>query len=321
MGKEYIYNKQCRYCGKELTSETTSRNFINDQNFICFECIEKERRAPERYRFSKLEKLYDPGKNKAHEAIYKKAQVHTDQVEVREELLLVSPKPKERIYPNPKGRPIIIRHHEIMCRDCDMVLTTTNAYPEEVRSGHYTCKKCKAIIRDECNNDPLHKEKKEIKTILHKIYARRRLKQFTWEYVNIRFSKIKETKTLQVDKEEYDKTVKLFGEEYAAKRYRPRTGNALQTSFGDLSSRDGCKKLLALFEYELYKSRHSGKRKKEKYEARLYLKRFDSDFNKTIDYNTGTNSDNYEVRDTYYDQAYSGLEYKPKVWDPYIPEV
>ena len=158
----------------------------------------------------------------------------------------------------------------------------------------------------------------EIRSLLHKLYARRRLKQFTWEYVKARFAEPAMPKTQQVEKEEYDKVVKLFGEEYAAKRFRPRYSFSLQASFGDLASREGCKKLLALFEYELYKSRFSGKRKKEKFEARQYLKMFDP----TPGYDELMSAkDPTYVHDRYYEEAYCGKSYKPKTWDPYSPEV
>jgi len=315
MGTEHKYEKECRYCGKQLTSETTSRNFINDQNYICFGCVSKQM-TPGGYKISKLERIYDPNKNKIHNEIYKKAQQHTDQVEYREELL-VMPTVREKLYPSPKGRSIVVRHMEIECRDCHTILTTTNAYPEEVRTGHYICKKCISIIREDRENNPLYQERKALKSILLKLYARRRLKQFTWEYVEKRFFGIKELLVPQANKEEYDKTVKLFGEEYAAKRFRPKTTNALQESFGNLSTREGCVRLLVLFEYELYKSQHAGKRKKQVYEAKQYLKMFDPDYNHMkTDKNTGTDPDYYNTYDKYTEQAYAGATYKLKVWDP-----
>lgn len=325
MGKEYKYNKQCRYCGKELTSETTSKNFINDRNYICFDCASR-RMSSGGYRIRNLEQVYDPNRNKIHNEIHRKAQLHTNQTEVREEEVLKSFIPKERKYPNPKGRSIIVRHMEVVCRDCDTVLTTTNAYPEQVRNGMYFCKKCLCINREELNNDPLYKEKKEIKSILHKLYARRRLKQFTWKYVEQRFVKPVELTVPQIDKEEYDKTLKLFGEAYVTKRFKPKYSFSLQMSFGDISSREGCKKLLSLFEYELYKSRHAGKRKRERHEAIQYIKAFDPAF-RTMTYdqielkkhNSSSDEDCY-VHDPLYEEAYEKTTYKPKIWDPYESE-
>jgi len=268
MGKEYKYEKECRYCGKELTSETTSRNFINDRNYICYDCIEG-RMSSGGYRIRNLEQVYDPNRNKIHGEIIRKTQMHTNQVGVREESSIELVAPKEKIYPNPKGRSIIVRHREVECIKCHTILTTTNAYPERVKNkGMYVCKHCKYEDDKERDTDPLYKDKMIIKSILHKLYARRRLKQFTWEYVEKRFFGIKELLIPQANKEEYDKTVKLFGEEYAAKRFRPKTTNALQESLGTLSTREGCKRLLVLFEYELYKSQHAGKRKKQVYEAK-----------------------------------------------------
>jgi len=320
MGKEYKYNKQCKFCGKELTSETTSKNFINDQNYMCFNCA-SGRMSSGGYRIHNLERTYDPNKNKTHNEIHRKAQLHTNQIEIHEEKISKSVGLKEKIYPTPKGRSIIIRHMEIECPKCHTILTTTNAYPERVRSGRYICNQCMREDREEANTDPLYNDKKEIKSILHKLYARRRLKQFTWEYVKTRFVKMQESTVPQIDKEEYDKTINLFGEEYASKRFKPKTNNALQMSFGDLSSREGCKRLLSLFEYELYKSRHAGKRKKEKFETRQYLKMFDPEYNRQKDNNIGGNPDDYGIHDKYFEEAYTKTTYKPKLWDPYTQEV
>lgn len=325
MGKEYKYNKQCRYCGKELTSETTSKNFINDRNYICFDCALKRMRSGGN-KFRNLEQVYDPNRNKIHGEIQRKAQLHTNQTDIGEEEVLKSFIPKERKYPSPKGRSIVVRHMEVVCRDCDTVLTTTNAYPEQVRNGMYFCKKCLCINREELNNDPLYKEKKELKSILHKLYARRRLKQFTWKYVEQRFVKPVELAVPQIDKEEYDKTVKLFGEAYATKRFKPKYSFSLQMSFGDLSSREGCKKLLALFEYELYKSRHAGKRKKETHEAQTYLRLFDSSYNTKRNENEDIKDpDEYIIYDKVGEQAYYNAKFVSsedfdKKWDPYITE-
>jgi len=325
MGKEYKYEKQCRFCGKELTSETTSRNFINDQNYICYGCA-LGRMNSGGYRIRNLGQVYDPNRNKIHGEIHRKAQLHTNQIETYKEIEINLPKLKEKIYPIPKGRSIIIRHREMICRDCETVLTTTNAYPEEVRTGHYICKKCVVKIRDERDNDPLYKNKRELKMILHKLYARRRLKQFTWEYVKLRFAITQESTVSQTDKEEYDKTVKLFGEDYATKRFKPKTNNALQMSFGDLSSREGCNKLLVLFKYELYKSRHAGKRKKEKHEAQSYLRLFDPSYNMKRDENTNINDfDDLITYDkigeqAYYNEKFISREKFNKKWDPYTTE-
>lgn len=320
MGKEYNYDKECRYCGKQLTSKTTSRNFINDQNYICFDCA-GERLASGGYRIRNLEQVYDPNKNKVHNEIYKKAQLHTDQVEIQEELGINPPKPKEKKYPTPKGRSITIRHMEVVCRDCDTVLTTTNAYPERVKTSIFICKHCEHKIEIERDNDPLYKDKRAIKSILLKLYARRRLKQFTWEYVKIRFAEPTVSKITQVDKDEYDKVIRLFGEEYATKRFKPKTILAIQISFGDLSSRERCVKLLTLFEYELYKSQHSGKRRKKQFEAKQYLKMFDPDYNhRRSDKNSGTNADDYETHDKFAEEAYTKTTYRPQKWDPYVPE-
>ncbi len=326
MGKEYSYDKQCKHCGKELTTETTSRNFINDQNFICYDCV-SARMSSGGYRIRNLEQVYDPNRNKVHNEIHKKAQQHTNQVEIKEEEFLLLPKIKELKYPTPRGKPIIVKHHKVVCRKCDTVLTTTNAHPERVRNkSMYICAKCEYTQEKIRDTDPLYKEKREIEKILNKLYGPpnkpgRKLKQFTWEYVEIRFAKVQEPPIPKIDQEQYDKTVKLFGEEYATKRYRPRTANALQTSFGHLSSGDGCRKLLVLFEYELYKLRNANGKKRKRAEAKQYLKLFDADYNnRRSDKNTGFGTEDYNTYDKFSEEAYMNSNYKPKIWDPYSPE-
>jgi hypothetical protein len=323
MGKEYKYNNQCRFCEKELTSETTSRNFINDQNYICYDCALK-RMSSGGYRVRNLEQIYDPNRNKSHEEIHKKAQLHTNQMDIYEKEIT---KPKEKKYPDPKGYSIVIQHKEVECQICHTILTTTNAYPERVKNrGSRICKYCEYKQKIARDTDPLYKEKRELETIIHKLYARRRLKQFTWEYVEQRFTIIREHTVPQVDKEEYDKTTKLFGEEYATKRFKPKATNTLQMSFGDLSSRDGCEKLLVLFRYELYKSRHAGKRKKEKHEAQSYLRLFDPSYNMKRDENTNINDfDDLITYDkvgeqAYYNEKFISRENFNKKWDPYTVE-
>jgi len=305
MPRNRKFGKTCKYCGEELTTLNTSINNINDKNYICFGCLDNGRTRQGGSRIERLQRDYDPNAFKLHEKIDRKSNKHFDRMELLEEAVLKPVIPREKLYPTPKGRSIIIRHMEVECSQCHYILTTTNAYPERVRFGGYICKRCMGEQREELNTDPLYQEKKELKSILLKIYNRRRLKQFTWEYIETRFAKVQERTVSQVDKEEYDKTVKLFGEEYAAKRFRPKTTNALQESLGDLSSREGCRKLLTLFEYELYKSRHSGKRKKEKWEASQMLEKFDAPFRNKTDINKGiTSADSMEVFDAGYQSAY-----------------
>jgi len=312
MPRNRKFGKTCERCGIELTTLNISKNSINDKIYVCFDCMPlKKDQVGHGSKMEKLLRIYDPNAFKVHANIDVKANKHLDRMELIEEAVLKPVVPKEKLYPSPKGHPIIIRSMEIACKECGYILTTTNADPYRVKSrGRYICSKCEykqEVIRD---TDPLYKDKRKIRKILTKIYgpsnhSGRKLKQFTWEYVEKRFAKVQEPPISQIDQEVYDKTVKLFGEAYAVKRYKPKTTNALQKSFGDLSSRDGCKRLLALFEYELYKLRNRNGRKQTRWEVNQYLEKFDAPFRNKHDVNKGiTSADSMIVFDIGYQFSY-----------------
>jgi len=254
-------------------------------------------------RLDELNKLYDPEYRKVHDKIFKQSQKFDDRINKINNPI----KEKDRRYPIPKGQPILVRHLEMECRICHTVLTTTNAYKYKVLNNRdYTCKNCAKVHVEEKSDDPLYKEKKEIKSILYQLYRRRSIKQFTWEYVEKRFSKPVEIKTVNIDKEVYDTIVRLFGLEYANKRFKPKS-ISLQLSFGDLTTKDGCRKLISLFQWELQKSRNIGRRKKRKYEAiRILEKEFGFYLSKN-DINKNRTNNDYITYDKYYSDAYTGV--------------
>jgi hypothetical protein len=301
---EYIrFNKKCAHCGDELDTENTTKLFIKDKKYICFDCVSEKATN-----IDALERIYDPWQDRDRKKSQKQFATHEG---LLDRLIQSKVEPEKKQYPDKRGKIFKLNGKELQCPECKIVLTTANAKKSSIDTGRYICKSCMKIQREQKETDPLYDIKMEIKSLLLALHSRRRVIQFTWEYIEKRFAAPAQVIPIIYEQSDYESVAKLFGTAYAEKVFAPQP-IILQQSFGDLSTEEGCRKLLTLFQWELQKSRRRGLRNQEAYIAAAWAKTHDRTFDQRSDPNIGTNPDDYSVTDSAYETYYYGNQCEPK---------